>query len=110
MIWGGFCAAYHSTIFFLGWSHEFARNGPTGLPPLHRANGASPVDTRLTSPPANGRQRTHPYRSFQQSMARTKRNTQDGVAGTFARPQSNQKHLEVDEKPNIEALPTSDGR
>ncbi|MBW0588902.1 hypothetical protein O181_128617 [Austropuccinia psidii MF-1] len=92
---------------------KFARNGPTGLLPgslpLHRANGASPVDTRLTLPPANGRQRTHPYSSFQQSMARTKRNTQDGVAGTFARPQSDRKHLEVDEKPNIEALPTSDG-
>ncbi|MBW0590010.1 hypothetical protein O181_129725 [Austropuccinia psidii MF-1] len=99
--------------FCLGWSHEFARNGPTGLPPgsspLHQANGGSPVDMRSTLPPANGRQRTHPYSSFQQSMARMKRNTQDGVAGTFARPQSDQKHLEVDEKPNIKALPTSDG-
>ncbi|MBW0555389.1 hypothetical protein O181_095104, partial [Austropuccinia psidii MF-1] len=97
---------------FLGWSHEFTRNGPTSLPPcsspLHRANGESPVDTRLTSPPANGRQCTNPYSRFQKSMARTKWDTQDGLAGTFARPQSNQKHLEVNEKPNGKALPTSD--
>ncbi|MBW0578286.1 hypothetical protein O181_118001, partial [Austropuccinia psidii MF-1] len=77
---------------FLGWSHEFTRNGLTSLPPcsspLHRANGASPVDTRSTSPPANGRQCTNPYSRFQQSMARAKWDTQDGLAGTFARPQS----------------------
>ncbi|MBW0524354.1 hypothetical protein O181_064069 [Austropuccinia psidii MF-1] len=61
--------------------------------------------TTLTSP--NGRQRADSYGSFQQSVAQTKRHTQDGVASTFTRPQPNRKHLEVDEKSNIKALPTS---
>ncbi|MBW0571549.1 hypothetical protein O181_111264 [Austropuccinia psidii MF-1] len=96
---------------FLGWSHEFARNGPTGLPPcsspLHRANGASPGDKRLTSPPANGRQCANLHGSFQKSMTQTKWGIQDGVSSTFTRPQSNRKYLEIHEKPNSKALPTS---
>ncbi|MBW0473333.1 hypothetical protein O181_013048 [Austropuccinia psidii MF-1] len=94
-----------------GQLDEFPRDGPTGLPPsplpLCQANGASTLDQRMTSTSPNGRQCADSYGSFQQSVAQTKRHTQDGVAGTFTRPQPNQKHLEVNEKPNIKALPTS---
>ncbi|MBW0542043.1 hypothetical protein O181_081758 [Austropuccinia psidii MF-1] len=75
--------------------------------PLCRENGASTLDQRTTSTSPNGRQCADSYGSFQQSVTQTKRHTQDGVAVTFTRPQPNQKHLEVNDKPNIKALPTS---
>ncbi|MBW0525208.1 hypothetical protein O181_064923 [Austropuccinia psidii MF-1] len=100
------------SAFELGkWSDEFPRDGTTGLPPspspLCQANGASTLDQRTTSTSPNGRQCTNSYGSFQQSVARAKRHSKYGVASTFTRPQPNRKYLEVDEKLNSEALPTS---
>ncbi|MBW0588403.1 hypothetical protein O181_128118 [Austropuccinia psidii MF-1] len=107
MIWGGFCASHRSTIVFLDGhmnSQEMVQQvyHPALRPFIEQIEQAPWIQGphRLLLMEDNAPIHTAAFSNQWRE--------QNGLAGTFARPQSDQKHLEVNEKPNLKALPTSD--